>query len=68
MALVPGVYHNKAMGLSSPQIGYHKRFILLNMLENGLATNHIEICLNPAIIEADGPTCVLQEGCLSSPQ
>ena len=68
MTKTPGVYFNKALGMASPQIGYHKRFILFADLASDYPLDNVVVCVNPRIVKVDGRVDLLEEGCLSAPQ
>lgn len=59
--MFPFMYANNGMGLAAPQIGVTKRFFILGRGGVELA------CINPEVLEYQGPSVSGTEGCLSYP-
>jgi peptide deformylase len=62
--MVQTMYANNGIGLAAPQIGVHKRIIIINQTPNN--KNSIIVMLNPVIIQGKDKT-KSPEGCLSVP-
>lgn len=54
------------VGLSAPQIGIFKRFVIINPLKNTGDKNHL-IIVNPTYIQSDTTSSDYNETCLSLP-
>jgi len=61
MHAAPGI------GLAAPQVGVHKRVIVIEIEREGLQTGQI-LMANPEIIEASDEDATYEEGCLSVPE
>jgi len=60
--LIDCMYANKGVGLAAPQVGIHKRIIIVD--DNG---NPLTL-INPEITSMSSDTVILNEGCLSVPE
>jgi len=71
LQLAAGKGHSKhdsrqMVGLAAPQIGYHKRIIIIDMAADGsLKEQSIQICINPRITQHSSQTVPGREGCWS---
>lgn len=59
--LIDCMYENKGIGLSAPQVGIHKRIIIID--NEGIPL----VLINPEITEHSTNTVISEEGCLSIP-
>ena len=67
MKLTKGPLFRAALGISAPQIGYHKRFIIFDEFVDNQEELITTIALNPKIISISQTVQTLEEGCLSIP-
>jgi len=58
---------DNGIGLAAPQIGVHKRIILISLLDHKDRVSKILTLINPEILSYSEDTCVMEEGCLSVP-
>lgn len=63
----PGVFKKRTLGLSAPQIGYSKRFILFANIEAANPQSDITVCYNPRLVSTSPETNSFSESCLSDP-
>lgn len=67
--LIETMYHSPGgIGIASPQVGIHKRIIVVDARPNKKTTlNHgLVVLINPVIIYHEGNT-IIREGCMSIP-
>jgi peptide deformylase len=65
MDMVETMYAAPGIGLAAPQVGVHKRLLVVD-LTVGSENGHLFVAVNPEIIEASGSQYG-EEGCLSIP-
>ncbi len=64
-AMFPLMREAKGIGLAAPQIGWNKRLFVINL--SGKPEDDLAM-INPEILECDGGTWTVEEGCLSLPK
>ncbi len=55
------------IGLAAPQIGVHKRVILISLFDKKERVEKVLVMINPEITKYSFETVVMEEGCLSIP-
>jgi peptide deformylase len=63
--MVAMMEEQKGVGLSAPQVGIARRFIVMKKIKNRDDTGITLKMLNPRIVSKSEKTCVKEEGCLS---
>lgn len=62
--MFPLMYEARGIGLAAPQLGWSKRLFVINI--SGEPEDELAL-INPEIVEANGGTWTVEEGCLSLP-
>jgi peptide deformylase len=62
--MFPIMYAEKGIGLAAPQIGWNVRLFVVNV--SGEPGDEL-VVINPEIVEKNGGTWTMEEGCLSLP-
>ena len=67
MLATKGSMFNAAMGISAPQVGCSKRFIVFDELDVQQGELSTTVALNPRLLEVSNSSFTVDEGCISMP-